>query len=391
MANTSKQSEIDKKKEKSNSSNNSSYYSDIINFVFTVFILFIIIIVYYSSSGLLLYACKLGQSNILPTDAHCFPYTDNKLDIQPIQTNIFTTFNDPPLSMKMKFPYNEENAANKLLDMFREYKNEPKSNFLANYFISIMESVVQFNYSAFNTILNMLNGLPEILIILFGPIIVGILSTIIFFLDHIYLIYLWFAKMGWFFKTNANDSNTGKPKWTDVTFLSPFNYWCALSLVILFVFIFFFSFPLLSIIAALSMMWCMFSCITYSAEMNGTNITAATIVQDIFKYYKIPIMGFFSFLVIVTAFSKLGTYPGIFSLLTLALIYYGIISIDIFNPIYKEKLSLLVSYKQAKKTCSYTEPTKEKRGLFYNMIFGQSGGDIAKELKNISKRVNNRK
>jgi hypothetical protein len=391
MANTSKQSEIDKKKEKSNSSNKSSYYSDIINFVFTVFILFIIIIVYYSSSGLLLYACKLGQSNILPTDAHCFPYTDNKLDIQPIQTNIFTTFNDPPLSMKMKFPYNEENAANKLLDMFREYKNEPKSNFLANYFISIMESVVQFNYSAFNTILNMLNGLPEILIILFGPIIVGILSTIIFLLDHIYLIYLWFAKMGWFFKTNANDSNTGKPKWTDVTFLSPFNYWCALSLVILFVFIFFFSFPLLSIIAALSMMWCMFSCITYTAEMNGTNITAATIVQDIFKYYKIPIMGFFSFLVIVTAFSKLGTYPGIFSLLTLALIYYGIISIDIFNPIYKEKLSLLVSYKQAKKTCSYTEPTKEKRGLFYNMIFGQSGGDIAKELKNISKRVNNRK
>ena len=353
--------------------------------------MFIIIIVYYSSSGLLLYACKLGQSNILPTDAHCFPYTDNKLDIQPIQTNIFTTFNDPPLSMKMKFPYNEENAANKLLDMFREYKNEAKSNFLANYFISIMESVVQFNYSAFNTILNMLNGLPEILIILFGPIIVGILSTIIFLLDHIYLIYLWFAKMGWFFKTNANDSNTGKPKWTDVTFLSPFNYWCALSLVILFVFIFFFSFPLVSIIAALLMMWCMFSCITYTAEMNGTNITAATIVQDIFKYYKIPIMGFFSFLVIVTAFSKLGTYPGIFSLLTLALIYYGIISIDIFNPIYKEKLSLLVSYKQAKKTCSYTEPTKEKRGLFYNMIFGQSGGDIAKELKNISKRVNNRK
>ena len=388
MANTSKQSEIDKKKEKSNSSNKSSYYSDIINFVFTVFILFIIIIVYYSSSGLLLYACKLGQSNILPTDAHCFPYTDNKLDIQPIRTNIFTTFNDPPLSMKMKFPYNEENAANKLLDMFREYKNEPKSNFLANYFISIMESVVQFNYSAFNTILNMLNGLPEILIILFGPIIVGILSTIIFLLDHIYLIYLWFAKMGWFFKTNTNDSNTGNPKWADVTFVSPFNYWCALSLVILFVFIFFFSFPLLSIIAALSMMWCMFSCITYTAEMNGTNITAATIVQDIFKYYKIPIMGIFSFLVIVTAFSKLGTYPGIFSLLTLALIYYGIISIDIFNPIYKEQLSLVVSYKQAKKTCSYTEPTKEKRGLFYNMIFGQSGGDIVKELKNISKRVN---
>ncbi len=387
MANKSNKSVIDKKKEESNSSNKGDYYSNIWSFVLTTIILFIVIVIYYSSSGLLLYACKLGQSNILPTDLECFPYTDTKPDIQPIQTNIFTTSTDPPLSMKMKFPYNEENAANKILDMFREYKNEPKSNFLANYFISIMEAVVQFNYTSFNTILNMLNGLPEFLIILFGPIIVGILSTLIFLADHIYLIYLWFANMGWFFKTNANDSNTGKPKWEDVTLVSPFNYWSALALVILFVIVFFFSFPLLSIIAALSIVWCMLSCITYSAEMNGKIISALTIVQDVFKYYKVPIMGLFSFLVIVSAFTKLGTYPGIFSIITLALIYYGIISINIFDPIYKEKLTLAVSSKQAKKTCNYKEPTKEKHGLLYNMVFGQSGGDITKELKNISKKI----
>jgi hypothetical protein len=387
MADTSDTSAIDEKKEETNSSSKSSYYSNIGNFVLTVIVLFIIITIYYSSSGLLLYACKLGQSNILPTDLHCFPYTDTKPEIQPIQTNIFTTFTDPELSMKMKFPYNEYNAANKLLDMFREYKNEPGSNFLANYFISIMEALVQFNYSAFNTILNMLNGVPEILIVLFGPIIVAVLSTIIFLIDHFYLIYLWVANMGWFFKTNANDSNTGKPKWEDVTLVSPFYFWSAVALVILFVILLFFSLPLLSIIASLSMVWCMFSCIAYSAEMNGKNITAASIIQDIFKYYKIPIMGLFSFLVIVSAFTKLGTYPGVFSIITLALIYYGVISIDIFNPINKDHLSLAVSYKQAKKTCSFKELAKEKHGLLYSMLFGQSGGDITKELKNIGKKV----
>jgi hypothetical protein len=387
MANKTDTSAIDEKKEKNKSSNTSSYYSNILNFVLTVIVLFIIITIYYSTSGLLLYACKLGQSNILPTDLHCFPYTDTKPDIQPIQTNIFTTFTDPQLSMKLKFPYNEHNAANKILDMFREYKNDPRSNFLANYFISIMEATIHFNYSAFNTILNMLNGVPEILIVLFGPIIVGILSTVIFLLDHFYLIYLWFANMGWFFKTNSNDSGSGKPKWEDVTFVSPFYFWCAVSLVILFVILLLFSLPLLSIVASLSIVWCMFSCIAYAAEMNGKNITATAIVQDIFKYYKIPIMGLFSFLVIVSAFTKLGTYPGIFSIIILALIYYGIISIDIFNPINKEQLSLAVSYKQAKKTCNYKELAKEKHGLLYNMLFGQSGGDITKELKNIGKKV----
>ena len=37
--------------------------------------------------------------------------------------------------------------------------------------------------------------------------------------------------MGWFFKTNTNDSGTGNPKWEEVTFVSPFNYWCAGDLV----------------------------------------------------------------------------------------------------------------------------------------------------------------
>ena len=388
MSEPSNTSAIDeKKKEESNSSDKGDYLKNIGSFMTSVVVMFIAITVYYTGSGLLLYACKLAQSNILPTESHCSPYTDTKPDIQPIKTNIFTTGGDSPLSMKLSFPYDEYNSKNYVIDMFREYKNESNSNFLANYFISMIESVIQFNYSAFNKILDMLNGLPEFLLVIFGPAIAAFMTTIIFILDHVYLIYLWFAQMGWFFKTNSNDSGTGNPKWEDVTFVSPFNYWCAIGLVILFAILFFFALPVISILASFSISWCIFSCITYKAEMGGKIISALPIIKDTFKYYKTLIMSILSFFVIVSAFSKLGTLPGIFSIITLALIYFGIISIDLFNPSSKDNLTPVVSYNQAKKTCSFKEPSKEKHGLLYGLLFGQKGGNITKEIKAIGKKL----
>ena len=388
MSESSDTSAIDEKQDQSSSSNQTNLISNIGGFIITVIVLFIIIAMYYGTSGLLLYACKLGQSNILPTNVHCYPYEETKPHIEPIKINIFSTFTDPALSMKINFPYNEYNSSNKILDMFREYKNEPNSNFLANYFISIMESVIQFNYSAFNTILNMLNSLPEVLLILFGPIIIGVISTFIFMFDNLYIIYLWFANMGWFFKTNTNDTRTGNPNWEEVGLFSPFNYFCGICLVILFIILFFFCFPLFTVISSLAMFWCMFTNITYKAELNGKLITSIEIIQDVFKYYKTLIMGVFSFLVMVSAFTKLGTIPGIFSIIVLVLIHFGIIAIDIFKPVNKENLSSLTSFIQAKKTCSFKEPIKVKHGLLYHLLFGeQKGGSLSKELKNIGKKL----
>jgi len=393
MSDSSDTSAIDEKNQETNSSS-STYFSNVGGFVFNVFILFIIIALYFGSGGLILYACKLGQSNILPTNEKCFPYEHTKPNIQPIKINIFNTiFSDPPMSNKINFPYNEFNSSNKILDMFREYKNEPRSNFLANYFISILETITKFNYSSFNFILNLLNEMPEFLIVLFGPIIAGIITTFIFLIDHIYLLYLWFAGMGWFFKTNTNDTGTGTPKWEEVTLLNWFSYFSSIWLVILFVILFFFAFPFLSVIAFLSMTWCIFSCITYKAEINGKIITSATVVQDVYKYYKVLIMGIFCFFVIVSAFAKLGTISGVFSIVTLLLIYWGIISIDIFKPISKENLSPLTSYKQAKKTCSEDIKSKstEKHGLLYDILMGgKREENIKKELKNLGKKLSHK-
>jgi hypothetical protein len=392
MSEPSNTSAIDeKKKEESNSSDKGDYLKNIISFMTSVIVMFIVITIYYTGSGLLLYVCKLAQSNILPTEVRCWPYTDTKPDIQPIKTNIFTTGGDSPSSMKLSFPYNEYNSKNYVIDMFREYKNDSNSNFLANYFISLIETIINFNYSAFNKILDMLNGMPETLLVIFGPLIVAFISIIIFIIDHLYLIYLWFAQLGWFFKSNTNDSGKGAPKWEDVTFGWTFRYWSAIWLAIIFVMGFFFALPVISILAAFSMSWCIFSCIAYKAEMGGKIISALPIIKDTFKYYKTIIMSILSFFVVTNAFNKLGLVPGIFSIITVILIYFGIISIDLFNTSSKENLSPLVSFSQAKKTCNFKEALseipKEKHGLLYGLIFGQKGGSITKEIKEIGKKL----
>jgi hypothetical protein len=380
---------IDEKKEETTGSsdgfkNIGKFFTSVLSLIFFVFI-------YFSISGLVLYGCKIGQANILPTDENCFPYTNLKPDIDNIPINIFTTFTDPQMSMKLNFPYNKYNSSNKILDLFRSYKEEPKSNFLANYFISIIESLLQFNYSSINFILNTMNGLPEMLVVLLGPIILPFALSFIFLFDHLYLIYLWFANMGWFFKHNSNSNLHHKPVWDYVTILEPIDYWCGIGLVILFFILFWVLLAALPVLPFITMSLCIFSGINYMSIMNNKNTTSLTIIKELFKYYKVTIMSILSFFIVVASFSNLGTIPGVFSIITLGLIYWGILSINIFKSVAEDGVTPLSSYDQAKKVCNYTEGNKEKHGLLYNLLIGsdsqKGGGNLLKKLKKISKEL----
>jgi hypothetical protein len=390
MSETTDTSAIDEKKKESESSKNEDLISNIGPFIGSVIRTFIYIILYFVVSGLMLYICKLSQSNILPTDLKCSPYTDEKPRITNIPINIFTTFTDPPLSMKINFPYNSDtpqanyNASNKILDMFRDYKNQSDSSFLANYLISVFESLIHFNYSIINIIFNLFNGFPETLLLFAGPIMLIFLLIIILLVNQIYIIYSWFANMGWFFKQNTNDSGDGKPVWEDVTLISFFDYGCAWGLVILFAIIFFMAFPIMPIFPLIIVLWCLFSCLSYKAILNGQTITGAKIIQDVFKQNKASIMGVLSLFIILDTFKKLGTVPGLFAVLTLILVYFGIISIGVFTPEkINENLSKVTGYDQAeRKKCSNKEHKQEK-GLF---SFMGGGINIAKELKKVHKK-----
>jgi hypothetical protein len=382
---------IDEKK-KNIQNISSDFSSNIIKFLTTVLSLIVLVIIYFSLSGLVLYGCKLGQSNISPTNMNCYPYTSETLTFpnnnEGIPINIFTTFTDPPLSMKINFPYNKQNSSNTLLDLLRSYKEEPSSHFLMNYFITILDSLFCFNYSSFNYILNGLNKLPETLIILFGPVVFLFAAIFIFLVDHIYFIYLWFASMGWFFKKNMQkDLSPGqKPSWKYVGLIETFEYLAAFFFVFLFIMLFGFVLLGLPFLPFVTVSLTILSLFGYSGIMNGKTVTSLSIIKELFKNYKLTIMTIFSIFVITSAFTNLGTVPGIFSIITLILIYFGIISIDLFKENKNENLTALTSYDQANKICNF-KMNKETHGNLYKWLIGQKAGGIAKELKKIGKHL----
>jgi len=272
--------------------------------------------------------------------------------------------------------------------LFKNYKEKSSSNFLANYFISISESILQFNYSAITMIMNsMNNNFSEPIIVGLGPIICGFLYAIGVVLNTGYFIYLWLANMSWFFKTNTNKTGSGKPEWKDVTLWTPFPWFFGLILSIIAIFLLIFSFPIVSILSMISFHNTIISTLFMKAIMNGKQISALSIIKETFKHYKFTILLTISILVVLLAFSNLGVISGLFACLTALLIYFGVIGIDMFSPVKETNLSELASYNQATKKCPVVYKNEEKHGLLYNLVFGQKGGDITKQLKKIGKRM----
>lgn len=364
---------IDEKRKKDNTKSVNNFVSDIKGFITYVIGAIIVILLYFSSSGLILFVCKLAQSNILPTEANCYPYTSSQPNIEKIKTNIFTTFTDKEMSMKLEIPNEGKNINYGIIDMFKNYKERPDSNFLANYLISIIENLMQFNYSIINNSMSFLNSFSEPLIIGLWPLVIGFVMMVSLLLNILYFIYLWYANMYWFFKTNTNVSGEGKPQWQDVSLFSinPFNWirwWIAFWLVIFSLLGFI---PLIFIPSIVSF-YCIVSCLFYKGILNSKTVTPFSLVKETIKHYKLTIVGFISFFIILSAFSKLGTVAGIFSIITILLIYFGKIGLNVFKPIPEMNLSPVVSDEQANKTCS--SQSKSSTFGFFNNFFG--GGNM---------------
>ena len=68
------------------------------NYILSLLIIILGVVSYFFLSGLILYASKVAQSNILPTNENCMPFTNESPEIPEIFTNIFTTYTSPKLS-----------------------------------------------------------------------------------------------------------------------------------------------------------------------------------------------------------------------------------------------------------------------------------------------------
>lgn len=360
-------------------------------FIIYILIIFLIIVFNFTFASSILYLCKIAQSNTLPTDVNCYPYTNTNPSIEPKQINIFETHDK---SDKIQFPY-ELNSKNKLIDWFREYKNKHSSHFLANYFISIADHILEFNYFSINSIMNSIHStFSEGVIIGSGSILFLTLYIFGMIANNVYFIYIWFANMYWFFKSNNNKSDQGVPEWDDVSmFLNPINWSIGVGFVILFSFLFLLGYGLIAGIPILLFHNTLISSLCYRGlfNNNANPIGLLTIIQEVFVHYKVPIISLFSFFIILQSFINLGTIPGISSLIVTALIYHGTINMNIFNIDKDLNMTPLTDYNQAKKTC--VKQPEVTHGLI-NKLFklflnkNKKGGEITHQIKQIHKNLN---
>ena len=310
-----------------------------------VFIIIFIIIYLFGVGGFVLYLSKLGGSNILPTNTDFFPYTNVKPVPQtiPVLEKIFT-------NSKIDFPYDAYNSSNFLLNGTRKYKDKLQSSFyliylLMSYFITIYESMIQFNYAAINFALNLMSQIPsDTLIILFGPTILTIITGIISIINPIYFIFTWFASLVTFFEFEKNAeqlerSADFKGIWKSLNMilnigLVPisiiFAIWMAWIMFIMFFFSTWWTFLVVSIILFLVSI----SCCLYAATINGIHVNIFTTFLGLLKFNKFSLMTLISFIIALMSFLFFGIGGGITCLVILLLIFLGVFNnmgLDMFS------------------------------------------------------------
>ena len=355
---TTDTSAIDEKKAENEGTTNPNWSKFISNLL--AIILFIVI--YFIFGVYALYICKIAQSNILPIDINCFPFSDVKPTVTPIQTNIFKTDDK---SIKLSFPYGE-NSDFELLKTLSEYKSSYDSNNILNYFISIIEALIAFDFKLINTTFNTLNGLPEGLVLFFGPFILGVISVILLLCNCIYGLFLWFYNMSWLFKKNTNTENGKKPVWDDITLTQPFGYGMGIFLAIVFSIILLVFAPFFIGIDHLISSFCTLMMFSYTGTMADKPSGFMTVLGEATK----------------------GISGVISALLVVGFIYFGVINFGLFKPIDDTNLTPFTIAKevQAKREVCKIVDNKGTHGMIYNMVFGnQSGGKLVRDLKKLGK------
>ena len=379
--------QLDKKKLQNDSGTQTNKtIKNIWKYILSVFVTILIVIGYFIFSSIILYECKLAQSNIIPTNLECYPYTEKYPEIQQIFTNIFVSNTEPQTSVKLNFPYDKSNSKNMLLDMFRKYKEQPKSNFLINYFISILEGLINYSNNALVTFFNCLNKMPEVLIIILGPILSGIYFILSPVIGIFVFIYYFFLEMKWFFKENTNSNENDKPIWTDVNIFETTKYGIAWLIVFIFFIIFWILiFTVTPILSFVIFYMCFFMTFSYKGEIDNKKASIFTIIQETFKHYKVTLTTILTIMIVLITISNLGLLSGVFAIVTVILIYFKFIPMNIFESIKATNVSPLSSFEQAVKKCESNVKMYPSNflGSFTNLFGNKKGGGIGRELKKL--------
>ena len=196
--------------------------------------------------------------------------------------------------------------------------------------------------------------------------------------------------MKWLFKKNLNDTKSGSPEWENVSLeYDAFGFGMSVLIAILFVILGFVVIPLLMTIGSIFIiLYCVFSIVGYNGYLDGKPSGISSIIKGVFSNYKVYISILLSLIVITTAYSILGSAAGIGAIITVILMYFGIIAINMYSPIPEKNLTVAVPIVEATKVYTPVEEHEtHEEGGFFSSFFGvrKGGSKLTSKLKNFNK------
>ena len=210
---------------------------DVLNFLLKLIIIFLI-------GSRVVFACKVAQANILPTDLDCMPYTpaasndeeSPKYETNTPEANIDVSYvynkdkeGYKEYATKIAFQINEFSRKSYLIDKIRNIEYDPKVNPMVKYLCVVIQSLFVFYYGITNSLFNFMNSnLNESFIILLGPYLLRYLLVIIYPVSIVVSIIFCLLNLGWLMKSNKNNDaeykhkSTTEPVWRPCDPLSSF-------------------------------------------------------------------------------------------------------------------------------------------------------------------------
>ena len=331
---------------------------------------------YFALGAIVLYCSKIGKANILPEENTCIPkIPGNEINIFIDKTN--------NTSQKFKFNNSPANTKNFFLDMFRNYSNKKKGKSqFPLYGIALFESLILKNNMILNTIFTFFNDkFSESVIVLFGPIMLGIIISFLGIIDCVYFLYIWFTSLSIFF--TKEDPVSGDMISLDSNDKTSSYLWGLVKAIIVLCF----TTVALGVapgIVSIVLLSCLIGMIGYQGKLRtktgfDKELSVGSFIIETFKFFKVVIMIILSITVTTNAFTNLGALAGIFAIVVILLIKFDIISIGLFKPIVPDFVSKRTDDCDPNAT-GQKGVTPSCDNLSGNACSGQSGGGKSRKV-----------
>ena len=366
-------STIDEKKNKSNN-DPKLQMADFFKSLFgQLFILGIIILL----GSLILFKCKIAQTNILPTCLAFFPYTDVAPPINPIVVDI-NIVKTPTAVFSTKLSFlQDENMKAGILGSLKNMIDGPNSSVYKLYIATTLQELIATNFTIINSFYNLLNSyLSETLIIFVAPLFSWLLYIFIVIVNNFYMWILWFKNMSLLFseKTGTSEKTTWKAG----------NMWdisnILMSILTIYILVILFFILGIWLIIPLTVGIISIFCLFYPLGISAKNATSGkpygvmNTILNVLKYKLSIIMYITSLFVILNASAIFGGYFAFVSLIACLLLYFfSDIYTSYFPKAVDHATSGLGDFVQATKKCVHAAAEPQHLSLFGKLrkvIFG---------------------